>query len=42
MKLFSSKFFKTRFLLNLLTSGYLYGLYLLGAFGKAASKAASE
>ena len=37
----SNKFFKTRFLLNFASSISLYGLYLLGAFGNAANKAAS-
>ena len=40
MNLFS-KFSRTKFLLNLASSGYLK-VYLLGAFGSAANKAASE
>ena len=42
MKPLSFKFSITKFLLNFAISGYLYGLYLLGAFGKAANRAASE
>ena len=41
IKLFSYKFLITRFLLNLANYTFLYGLYLLGAFGNAASKDAS-
>ena len=39
---FSFKLFKTKSLLNFAREGDLYGLYLLGAFGKAASKADSS
>ena len=37
----SLKFFKTRFLLFFANDNDLYGLYLLGALGNAANKAAS-
>ena len=42
MKLLSNKFFKTKSLLNFANSIFLYGLYLLGALGNAANKAASS
>ncbi len=42
MKLLSNKFFKTKSLLNFANSIFLYGLYLLGALGSAANKAASS
>ena len=42
MKEFSKRLLITRFLLYLANSLFLYGLYLLGAFGRAANKAASE
>ena len=41
MNLFSCRFSNTKSLLNFASSGYLYGLYLLGAFGSAANRAAS-
>ena len=37
----SNKLFNTKFLLNFANSLFLYGLYLLGAFGRAARSAAS-
>ena len=37
----SNKLFNTKFLLNFAKSLFLYGLYLLGAFGRAAKSAAS-
>ena len=39
---FSNRLFITRFLLYFANFGFLYGLYLLGAFGNAANKDASE
>ena len=42
IKLFWFKFLRTKSLLNFASFGSLTGLYLLGAFGKAASKAASS
>ena len=41
MKPLSNKLFITKFLLNFASSIFLYGLYLLGAFGNAANSAAS-
>ena len=41
MNPFSNKLFNTKFLLNFANSLFLYGLYLLGAFGRAARSAAS-